>query len=127
MIKTTVKEIVDSTKVFNNLMTQDFDGGVAFRIARIAREVEKELETFNKQRKNIIEKYCARDEDNNPITNENGDYIINKDNYEQCNSDFNSLLKNEIEINAEKLSLEDVSKFTITPQNLITIQSFINE
>ena len=45
--------ILNASKVFSELAETNFSGAVAFKIARLIREMNKEIEDFDKQRANI--------------------------------------------------------------------------
>ena len=111
----------------NKLMQQNFRGSLAFKISRLAREVNKEYETFNGARAKLIEKYAMREEDGNYALNENGDIKIEPDKIKECNDDFEVLLDSSIEINVDKFPIDSIDEFNITPQEMDGLMVFFEE
>lgn len=124
MIKIVLGDIVNSTEIFNKIMQQSFKGSLAFKIARLARELEKEMQTFNDERMKIIRKYGKKDENGELIINNDGNIEFENDKINEINSEFNSLLETELEINADKLPIDSIDEFELTPQEVISLEKF---
>lgn len=127
MIKITLNDVVSATQTFNKLMQQPVKGSVAFKIARLARELDKEMQTFNAERQKIIDKYGEKDENGQLISDENNNIKFDSSKIQEINEEFNSLLTTELEINAEKLSMDCLDNFELTPQEMIEIEKFFEE
>ena len=127
MIKLTLNDIINATETFNTIMGQSFKGALAFKIARLARELNKEMETFNEQRRKIIDEYGIKDEDGNLKPDENGNVQIIPDKISEFNEEFSNLLNTEVEINADKLPMDKIDDFDITPQQMLTLEIFFEE
>ena len=126
MIALKLSDIVNSTDTFNKIMSQSFKGSLAFKIARLARELEKEMQTFNAERKKIIQKYSQKDDNGEFILDENGNIKFETDKIAEINEEFNSLLNTELEINAEKLPLDKIDEFELTPQEMLQLEIFFD-
>lgn len=127
MIKVNLNDILNASETFNVIMQQSFKGSLAFKIARLARELSKEMETFNAERQKLLQKYCVKDENGELKTNDNGTVQVEPDKINEFNEEFSSLLETEVEINAEKLSMNSLDSFDITPQQMISIEKFFEE
>ena len=127
MIKVNLNDILNASETFNAIMQQSFKGSLAFKIARLARELSKEMETFNTERQKLLQKYCVKDENGELKTNDNGTVQVEPDKINEFNEEFSSLLETEVEINAEKLSMDSLDSFDITPQQMISIEKFFEE
>lgn len=127
MIKITVNDMVKSTETFSKILKQSFKGSLAFKIARIARELEKEMQTFNEERVKLIEKYAEKNENGDFVTDENNNIKINNSKIDEINKEFDSLLNTELEINAEKLLINNIDDFELTPQEMLNIEKFFEE
>ena len=126
MIKVILADVVNATETFNKIMGQTFKGSLAFKIARLARELNKEMETFNEERRKLIMKYGKKDENGEYITDENGNIRFDSDDLMKVNEEFTALLQNEIEINAEKIPIGDIDNFEITPQEMLNVEKFFD-
>ena len=127
MIKVNLNDIINATETLQKIMQQPFKGSLAFKIARLARELNKEMETFNEQRRKILEEYCIKDENGNLKQLENGNVQIIPEKINEFNNEFNSLLSTEVEINADKLPVDNIDAFEITPQEMLNIEVFFEE
>ena len=127
MIKVSLNDILNASETFQVIMQQSFKGSLAFKIARLARELNKEMDTFNEQRKNILEKYCVKDEDGNLKQLENGNVQIIPEKILEFNEEFGSLLATEVDINADKLPMNQIDSFDITPQQMLNIEMFFED
>lgn len=124
MIKIKLNDVVNATETFNKIMQQSFKGSLAFKIARLARELDKEMRTFNEERQKIIQKYGSKDENGELIIDENGNIKFETANLEEINQEFSSLMDTELEINADKLPMDSIDEFEITPQEMLQIEKF---
>ena len=127
MIKVNLNDILNASDTFNAIMQQSFKGSLAFKIARLARELSREMETFNAERQKLLQKYCVKNENGELKTNDNGTVQVEPDKVNEFNEEFSSLLETEVEINAEKLSMDSLDSFDITPQQMISIEKFFEE
>jgi len=127
MIKIKLNDVVNATETFNKIMQQSFKGSLAFKIARLARELDKEMQTFNTERQKIIQKYGEKDENGELIIDENNNVKFNKTNLAEINQEFNSLLDTDLEINADKLPMDSIDNFEITPQEMLQIEVFFED
>ena len=127
MIKIILNDVVNATGTFNKIMQQSFKGSLAFKIARLARELDKEMQTFNEERQKIIQKYAKKDENGELITDENGNVTFDTDKVQEVNEEFNSLLSTELEVNADKLPMDYMDSFELTPQEMLGIEMFFEE
>ena len=98
----------------------------AFKVARLIRELDKENEMFDKQRIDIVTRYAKRDE-NGDMVEENNQVLIDDDKMQQFQDEFNALLDTEVEVNAEKLDIEDLGDIELTPKQIMNLEKFINE
>lgn len=127
MIKVKLGDIVNSVDTFQAIMQQSFKGSLAFKIARLARELNKEMETFNEQRRKIIDNYCVKDENGEIKTLENGNIQIAPDRIQDFNTEITNVLETEVEINADKLPMDKIDDFKISPQQMLDIEKFFEE
>ena len=127
MIKIKLNDVVNATETLNKIMQQSFKGSLAFKIARLARELDKEMQTFNTERQKIIQKYGEKDENGELKIDEKGLVKFNKTNLKEINQEFNSLLDTDLEINADKLPIYSIDNFEITPQEMLQIEVFFGD
>lgn len=127
LIELTVRDVVESVGVLNEIIENPFHGALAFKISRITRELRKELESFNTEKEKLIKIYSEKDEDNKPILLKNGSIKIRPDLIDECNKEFTELLDTKIKINAEKLTLDDLDEIEITPKKMEHLLILVDE
>lgn len=127
MISVNLNDIINASDTFSTIMQQSFKGSLAFKIARLARELNKEMETFNDARRKILEKYCELDENGQLIVSEDGNVKVKPNETANLNNEFNALVSTEVEINADKLPMSAIDEFDITPQQMLNLEKFFEE
>lgn len=126
MIKVTLNDIITNNNLFREIHSKPMPARTAFKVARLIRELDKENEMFDKQRIDIVTRYAKRDE-NGDMVEENNQVLIDDDKMQQFQDEFNALLDTEVEVNAEKLDIEDLGDIELTPKQIMNLEKFINE
>ena len=118
MINTTIGNLADSIDALRETRQRRFKSKVAFQLARITNEIDKELKTFNEARIQLLNTYGLKDENGYQILNENHDYIIDPEHIQDFNSEVSELLNTEITINAEPIDINDLENEEFTPETM---------
>lgn len=126
MIKVTVEQILKINPVLSKLVTKSYAGRIAFAIARLAREVAREVEVFDNTRTELVKKYADKDESGEVIVNENGNVHITDENLARCNKELNEVLVTEIELNANKMPIDWFEEVELTVEEALALEAFIN-
>lgn len=124
MIRISLNDILNATETFKVIMQQSVKGSLAFKIARLARELDKEMTTFNEERQKLFQKYGEKDENGELVIDENNIIKFPSENIDLINEELNSLLSTEVEVNADKLPVGEVDQFELTPQQMMNIEMF---
>lgn len=127
MIELKLNDLLNSAATLKILSTKSLKGKTAYKIARILREAEKELILFNETRLEIIKKYGKKKENDELITDENGDCIIKDEYINVFNEEIDELLNNKIEINVDKIKIDELDELNFTPSEIINLEAFIEE
>lgn len=127
MINVTLNDILNSSETFREISTKSVPVKTAFRIARLIRELDKENVTFDESRRKIIEKYAERDENGGMKQTDEGNVILQQDKINECNNEMLDLLNTEIEINVDKLHVDDLGDIELTPAQTLSLEAFIEE
>lgn len=125
MIQVTLNDILNNIQIFREISMKTLPIKTAFRVARLIRELDKESATFDESRRIIIEKYAERDENGEMKQTEEGNIILQQDKIAECNNELNDLLNTEIEINADKLNLDEMGDLELTPAQVYNIEAFV--
>lgn len=127
MIKVKIVDIVNSTEILQKLAKQNFKAKLALSIARLLKQAEPELQTFNTTRIDLIKKYATKDENGEIITDEKGNCNLEPEATREFNEELNDLLNTEIELNANKINLNLLEDLDFTPQEIATLEPFLEE
>lgn len=126
MIEISVSTLINCTQALNELIKKPLKIRTAYKIARLAREVSKELELFNNTKNSLIEKYGEHDENNNLIT-ENNNYKIREDMRKEFVEEYQDMMQQTIKLNIEPITLKELEDERFTPQEVSSIIDFIEE
>ena len=129
MIEVKAGELVSAYNALDSLRAQPLPAGQAYRIARLGRELEKEVGLYQNARTEVITKYCAKDDEGNPITDENGNISIKQgsDNFTLAANELENLANEIIQINVEPLELKELNDVKFTPEQMNNLIMFIRE
>ena len=125
MIKITINELLNVVPVLQELSNRTFKGSTTFKIARLVRELDKEMILFEQARQKIAETYGKRKDDGSLEILEDGTIKIQEDKIQECNDELVNLLNNEIEINAAKIPVSAFDDIELTPAQAVVIDSLI--
>lgn len=127
MIRLTLTEVMNVGPALQQLAEKSFPGATTFKIARLIREINKEINTFEDGRLQIINKYGIKKENGEIEVQENGNVKIAPENIGECNKELSELLSTEVDINAEKLDISAFEKIELTPTMALAIEPIIKE
>ena len=119
--------VYNALDVINEISEKPMKVSLIAKLLRLSDELEKENRLIEKQRKEILQKYGKKDENGELIIDENGNISFDQANLNEVNQEFNSLLGTELEINADKLPMDSMDNFEITPQEMLGIEVFFEE
>ena len=125
MITIKMSELLDSTEVLQKLAKTSLKAKLAFQIARVLKEAEKEVQGFNDTRMNLIKKYGEKDEGGELVKDENDNCKIPNESIKEFQDELNEVMNTEIEINANKLRMEDLESLDFTPSEMAMLEPFI--
>lgn len=87
----------------------------AYEVACIAREVRENDMMISTMRQEIIERYAKRDENGHVIVNsENGTVDVDEGKIPELNKELDSLFNREIELESNKIKLDDIKDLDLT-------------
>lgn len=117
--------LVNSVQVLRKLNNAELPVRVSYKLAKNIKSIEKELNIYEEEKQKLINKYGEKDEEGKSKVNENG--MINILDVENWNKDIKELLEIEVEINVEKINIDELAKsdLKITPSELTLIDYMI--
>ena len=127
MINLTLGQIASMNEIMGKIMEKPFPASMTFKIARLARELAKEIQTFEEARAQIAKKYGKKNENGELEVSEDGKVSIPPELIDACNADFTALINTEIELGVSKIPLSTFDNIELTPREMMLIEPIIDE
>lgn len=122
----TLNDIFNAVPTLREISTKEFPGSVTFKIARLIRELDKEIQLFEAEREKIAQKYGEKDENGFLVVLENNVVKVPDEKIQECNEELQALFKTQVEINANKIPVEVFDTIEITPTQAINLEPIID-
>ena len=126
MISITLEQLVNSTEGLRELSQKTLKARPAYAVAKILKAAEAEMTGFNDTRMNLIKKYGDKKENGELNTDENGNVHIAPGSLVDFNKELQELLDTQVEINANKIKIEDIGDVDFTPAEMAQLDNFID-
>ena len=112
----------------NKLIDKEIPIKTSYKLSKLTKRLIDEHSIYEKNRMKLINKYAEKDVDNNIIINkkDNSTTMIgeNKINF---NKEFTELINIEMELEFEKIKLDDLGEISISPRNLLYLNFLFDE
>ena len=125
MITMTLNDIFNAVPTLREISGKEFPGFVTFKIARIIRELDKEIQLFEAEREKIAYKFGEKDDNGQLIVLDNGNIKIPDESITECNQELQALFNTEIEINASKLPVNIFETIEMTPTQAMNLEPIV--
>lgn len=128
-MKLTYKQIINAVNPLSELSNKEMDYGLALKISRNMKELEKHYMDYQEELQTLQEEYLDRDENGNliPLNEENTMFKIKDGLTEELNLKIQTLNDFEVEATVYMLHEEDFKDLKITPSLLMGIDFLIEE
>jgi hypothetical protein len=116
----------ETVSALNNLIELDINAAIAFRLARIIKEVSSIIDDKVKMEQRILDKWTEKDESGNPTPgkDELGNPVegsVNITNLEEFTKEMESLMSIDNDLPFEKINFEDLELKTAKVKDLIRL------
>ena len=120
--------IYNALQTIMELAEKPMKVSLAGKFLRLSDDLQKETNYIDKQRRDIILKYAEKDEDDNPII-ENNNVKIKDNEIEQAQNELNELSELEVEITDRMITEEELeaSDLQLTLSQLGKIREFFHK
>jgi hypothetical protein len=125
MISITLEQLINSTDGLKGLSQKQLKARSAYAVSKILKAADAEMNTFNETRMELIKKYGEKGEDGELKSDENGNVRILPESLNDFNKELQELLKTPVEINANKIRMEDIGDVEFTPAEMAQLDEFI--
>lgn len=116
-------ELLNSVEALAKINASELGIKTSFKIAKAIKKVEENLSLYNSEKKKLFSKYGEKKEDGELNIDENGQLrILDSISF---NRDLEELNNIEVELEVEKLDIEELNGVVLTPGEVITIDYLI--
>ena len=114
-MKIKLDEIVNSAELINELQKVNLPVKVSYRIKRFIDKISPDLKEFNKKRVEILNKYCKLSADGKSYDVS----VLSDEKKIELNSKLKDIIDKELDIDFDKIKIEDLGDSKIEPRLLI--------
>ena len=129
-MKLTLQQIDQAYAACLKIKDEKLNIKTAYKLLKLANELEAEFKNLEQFAKNIVMEYCAKDEEGNPITTttEQGDGVtIPEENQLILQQKIQELNGTEVEIKDYEFNFEDFENLSFSISELVGLMPFIKE
>jgi hypothetical protein len=120
-MKITISEVLNGKQVLEKLVDKEVSIKVAYRLSRIIKVLNEELQLFEEQRQKLVQKYGTQQEDA-----PEGSITVSEENLEPFQKDLSELLTAEIDLGCEPMNIDEFGdNVEIKTAELMMIEKFI--
>ena len=113
---------------FEKVKSQKLPFKTSYRLTLLTQEIQKHIDFYQEKFRELITEYSKKDENGNPLPNEDGTGIMLKEaTMNEAYTKLNELRELEVELPDTKFSPEDFGTIELTPMEMNTILPFIEE
>lgn len=113
-----VQDIYNLNEGLLELIEKELPVHAAFKLQRIIKKINEELETAEKTRVQIIEKHKEQDLDD-------GQVKLKKEELDEFNQEQQELMDQEVELNVDTININSLGDISVTPKTLGLIDSIL--
>lgn len=122
-----VGELLELNRVVNDLSDQQLNTILAYKIARILKKVAIEVAVAEETRTKTIMPFVKKDEEDNPIINDNNTYDIIEGKQAEVAKVLNEFFATKITIDLPTLNLKELEQIQLTPRQIEVLMPIIDE
>ena len=114
-----LSQIAGAMPTIQKLLDSSLKVTIEFRLAKFAKEVEPHMESYEKLRGELLEKYGTLDS-----TEEDGQsrYIFENGQAEKFTAELTKLLDEEIDLKVKKFKISDLKDAELTPRDILSLE-----
>ena len=124
-MKVTLKNIYGASNILGLMVEQQLPIRIAFKLTRLITRLNEEYTNLDTTRRTLLKKYGTESENSDP---NNPSYTFTSENQENFAKEFNDLLEEEVKIDWDPLSIDDLgSGLTLSVRELNAIGFIFKE
>ena len=125
MISISLRQLVDSADSLRSLGQKPLKARSAYAVSKLLKATDIELANFNEVHMNLVKKFGRKNEQGQLDIDEQGNAHIAPEELDNYNKETQELLDTVVEINANKVRIEDIEDLEFTPSEMSVLGEFI--
>lgn len=123
-----IYQLTDLPTFFDKVKTQKLPFKTSYRLTLLIQEVEKHINFYQEQFRNLLNEYGKKDENGNLIPTEDGQGImLTEETMNEAYAKLAELRELEVTLPEVKFSVDDFANVELSPQEMVIIMPFIQE
>jgi hypothetical protein len=118
----TISEILNAKPVLEELVDKEISIKTAYRLSRIIKELNNELQTFEEQRQKLVQKHGEQQEDA-----PEGNIVVSEENMPAFQQELAELLMATLNLNCEPMHIDEFGDIKMRTSELLLIDKFLME
>ena len=115
-------ELVNSRDALLELnFAKGLDVVTAFKISKNVKNIDEELKVYEKEHTRLVEKYCKRDLEGQPVI-ENGSFSVIGENVTLYKKELEELHNINVEVKIHKIQLEFIKNVGLSPAQISSVE-----
>lgn len=123
-----IYQLTDLPTFFDKVKTQKLPFKTSYHLTLLIQEVEKHINFYQEQFRNLLNEYGKKDENGNLIPTEDGQGImLAEETMNEAYAKLAELRELEVTLPEVKFSVDDFANVELSPQEMVIIMPFIQE
>lgn len=118
--------ITDFPSFYGKVKSQKLPFKTSYKIALLANEVQKHIDFYQENFRNLLMEYSKKDEQGNPIPTEDGQgVLLVEETMNEAYTKLAELRELDVELPDTKFSVDDFGDIELSPEEMVIIMPFI--
>jgi len=119
-MKITLRKILAAKDALQRLIDKEINIKLAFKLAKIIKEINGEFSLFEERRVSLIKKYSDKPD-------KDGSVKVKPENIQAFAKELNELEEIEVDLNFKPMKLDEFGNIEMATKDLIALEDFIKE
>ena len=121
-------QLTDFPSFFEKVKTQKMSFKTSYKLTLLAQEIQKHIDYYQEQFRNLLLEYSKKDENGNPVPTEDGQgVLLVEETMNEAYQKLGELRELDVEVPDSKFSPDDFGDVELSPMEMTIIMPFIAE
>lgn len=121
-------QLIDFPSFFEKVKTQKMSFKTSYKLTLLAQEIQKHIDYYQEQFRNLLLEYSKKDENGNPVPTEDGQgVLLVEETMNEAYQKLGELRELDVEVPDSKFSPDDFGDVELSPMEMTIIMPFIAE